>query len=460
MQKKNLLIVTTALMFVACNEPLNEVSEVITNEEFGTATETSIILGEKLNNPYTLENMRKAIEELDKSGLSKTALSTDIKPTHYYIKFKPKNESDIDKLDSDTTVFFYDYPLDYEIVQEGDFYHDPELPDSVPTYQYCAVEVGHKLPDVEYEILEDLYILEDVNGYENADETDNSISKFSKVDYWDDLETIARRLAGYDVELSKKRSKWKPEGYIRYQDSEKGVVPMNGVPVHMRKNMFVGRQCCTDANGYFSFSTIKAKVEFLIRWKRSDFKVKNTSSTAANVMLAKNTRSAVDRTFNVGETQWRYASAFRAAINYYYGNIYNLSKPPSDMRMYVLNKAMDVSIITFDYTGTFNPVVYHDTNGTEISIYTSGMSSRDIFAATTRQLAKSVMWNIYMRNNDIYKSSDEQLKKAWSDDCASFLTQCYYDRNYTSSKGIMMKKEENALKQTTKYNEWINIIRR
>ncbi len=37
--------------------------------------------------------MRKAIEKYNKSGLSKSALSTDIKPTHYYMRFKPKNEA-------------------------------------------------------------------------------------------------------------------------------------------------------------------------------------------------------------------------------------------------------------------------------------------------------------------------------------------------------------------------------
>ena len=222
--KKIMSIAAAALMFAACNEPLNDAVEVEIPQTGDETDEVivpdngTIVLGEKLPNPYSLDNMRKAIEELNKSSLSKSVVSTDIKPTHYYMRFKPKNEAEVDKLDADTTIFFYDYPLDYDIIQEGDYYHAPELPDSVPTYQYCAVEVGHKLPDVEHEILEELYILEDVNVYENGEnKNENSISKHVRVDYWDELETIAQSLVGYEVELSKKRKEWKPEGYIRYQ---------------------------------------------------------------------------------------------------------------------------------------------------------------------------------------------------------------------------------------------------
>ena len=221
------LAASAALLFAACSEPLNELAEIKTvdssdKEQFIVpydSGETPIILGEKLNNPYTLDNMRLAIEEINKKHLTKSAISTDIKPTHYYIKFKPKNEEDLDKLDADTTVFYYCFPLDYDIEQEGSYYHDPELPDDVPTYQYCAVDVNHKLPDVEHEILEELYILEDVNVYEDGNNNnDNSLEKSYKEDYWETLEIQAKLLAGYEVDLTK-HSKWRPKGYLRYQDT-------------------------------------------------------------------------------------------------------------------------------------------------------------------------------------------------------------------------------------------------
>jgi hypothetical protein len=54
----------------------------------------------------------------------------------------------------------YDYPLDHEIDFEGDYYRDPDIPDGQPTPQYTSVDVKYKFKhaEVEYKILEELYI--------------------------------------------------------------------------------------------------------------------------------------------------------------------------------------------------------------------------------------------------------------------------------------------------------------
>ena len=223
----------------------------------------------------------------------------------------------------------------------------------------------------------------------------------------------------------------------------------------MRKNMFVGYQCCTDKKGYFSFSKIKAKVEFLIRWKRDNFKVKNTSSTAANVMLKKNTRSSIDITFNIGETQWRYASAFRGAWYYYYGDIYPLSRPPKDMRIHIYDSNNDSTKQDVAHWGSFEPVG-GSLNGTEITVYSKGLTSREIFGVTIAQLGKSLIWAIYRSDNDFYnRGVDENLKNAWACCCAEFLTNCYY----WNKRNMTIKKKEDALRQTCKYQEWLELTK-
>ena len=120
-------------------------------------------LGEQLENPYSVENMQRALKELNNSGLKSASIEeATIQPTHLYIKFIPKNDDELDVLKSDSTLCLYDYPLDYEIEEGGDYYHDPEVPEEQPTYQYAAVEVGQKLPEsVEYTVLSELYILEE-----------------------------------------------------------------------------------------------------------------------------------------------------------------------------------------------------------------------------------------------------------------------------------------------------------
>jgi hypothetical protein len=53
---------------------------------------------------------------------------------------------------------FDDYPLEYEILEEGDHYHDPSIPESSPTWLYTVVEPGFSFPEVQYEILAQLVL--------------------------------------------------------------------------------------------------------------------------------------------------------------------------------------------------------------------------------------------------------------------------------------------------------------
>ncbi|MBR4624914.1 MAG: hypothetical protein IKO56_05200 [Alphaproteobacteria bacterium] len=469
MKKLTFLAASAALMLAACSEPLQEAVEIEPTQSTNNTQlsaiddteDTPIVLGEKLNNPYTVDNMRKAIEVMNSKRLTKSAISTDIKPTHYYIKFKPKNEADLDKLDADTAVFYYSFPLDYEILQEGTYYHDPELPNDVPTYQYCAAEVDHKLPDVEYEILAELYILEDVNVVENGKEKEEdkkSLLKSKEAEsYWETLEMEAKLLVGYKVDLEK-HSKWTPEGYLYYQDNDKGKCPLEGVPVHLRKNIFVGHQCCTNANGYFSFSKIREKASYLIRWKRDNFKIKNDNTGSADVMLKKNTRDKIDRTFNIGENQWRHASLFRAAHYYYYGDIHSLKRPPEGMRLGSSNSAAisQPPYEKYDWQGSFDAAVMGSENGTEIGINIYGMTSKEIFNTTVRQLAKSVHCSITGKGN--YNTAEAQLRYTWANYCGSYLTDCFYKGKDVNNGSTRIKKMENALYKTWYYQEWLNIV--
>ncbi|MFZ6008820.1 MAG: hypothetical protein ACOYXT_00615, partial [Bacteroidota bacterium] len=101
-----------------------------------------IVLGKKLENPFSVKNMRDAYESIrrkDASGRAQEEL--DIRTTHYYVRFLPATLALYDTLTSDSTIYFEDHPIDYEIDRPGDFYHDPSVPDSLPTYQYTAVPV-------------------------------------------------------------------------------------------------------------------------------------------------------------------------------------------------------------------------------------------------------------------------------------------------------------------------------
>lgn len=440
MKKLTFLVASAALMFAACSEPLQEEAEIeptpsMLDEHLtinGDAEDTPIVLGEKLNNPYTLDNMRLAIEELNKQHLTKSAIRTDIKPTHYYIKFKPKNEDDINRLESDTTIFFYSYPLDYEIIECGSNYHDPELPADVPTYQYCAVAVDQKLPDVEYEILEELYILEDVNVYEDGKgNCKPSLSKRAKIEYWDELEDAALELAGNnklseaETLLKKKDKYWQPGGYLYYYDTKnKTDIALEGVPVHIRVSMFVGHQCCTAENGYFSFSQIKKKkdVTYSIKWKRANFKIRpNTGVNAAETILAKNSKSRINKTFNTSEVDWKYANVFRAAHYYYYKNIDGLSHPKDD----------NLTLRVCGDNTSINGKCGKHFIGSDIHIYNLSRPSDEIFCTTIHEIGH---WVHRGWSEKSFKKCDDILKESWARGASWYITRLVYP-TFTSPTG-------------------------
>jgi hypothetical protein len=75
-----------------------------------------IKLGKKLENPYSVTNMKKALNNLKStskktaattSGSVKATMSNDIEiaiiPTHLYVKFIPKNDKELSILESDST---------------------------------------------------------------------------------------------------------------------------------------------------------------------------------------------------------------------------------------------------------------------------------------------------------------------------------------------------------------------
>ena len=52
--------------------------------------EGDLILGEQLQNPYTIQNMTAAYAAVNQAGVGSNN-PVDIRITHYYVKFKPEN---------------------------------------------------------------------------------------------------------------------------------------------------------------------------------------------------------------------------------------------------------------------------------------------------------------------------------------------------------------------------------
>jgi hypothetical protein len=181
------------------------ISTTITDEANRQAR--PVILGDKINNPYSLKNMQAALDTLkahpeEQSSCMKAPSSTleniVIEPTDLYVRFLPADSIQFVKLMADTTLILFDYPLDYEKIQTGDYYKDPTVTGKY-TWLYTTVPLGFQPPEgVNYEVIEEVFIPEHSPYYsvEGAPAKVKAINHIKsnvvkQGDYTDALKTIA-----------------------------------------------------------------------------------------------------------------------------------------------------------------------------------------------------------------------------------------------------------------------------
>ena len=291
-------------------------------------------MGRQLENPYSVENMRKAYQNLKESKTWPKGEGIEITTTHLYIKFKPNNEDELAILKRDSTLILYSYPLDYEIVEENDYYHDPSIPEDMPTFQYTSVKVDKKLlSGVDYEVLVNLYI---------PDEEKDS-DQVPAEEWVDVLVNEALRITGNldDNAMSNGRSNgriqgssWRPKGRVTvWDDIARRYVPVVDLEVRARR-WFTVHKGTTDAQGnYTCDGTFKNPADYSILWEKYHFSVR--SGTFGQAEHSRNdikgdwnpTFGTVNNTV-VNNSQQYYALIFQAARDYYYGNRFGLSSPP------------------------------------------------------------------------------------------------------------------------------------
>ncbi|MCI5777430.1 MAG: hypothetical protein MR215_07375 [Bacteroidales bacterium] len=422
---KNYVLVVTAVILSACGETEIESPELTLDDAKTTETEIeatvpfthgATVLGERIPNAYTPEHMRKALAAIKAEGGGNKALAIneeDIEATHLYLKFAPRDSAEVELLDNDKEIMYTVIPMDREIEQIGDYYHDPSLPDSVPTYQYCVARIGQDLPNVPHETLSELYLLEEANVFEDCD-NDLNANKATYVSIWERLESKALELAGVviETESGNKSSKWRPEGNLKYYDNTlKREVAMEGVPVRIHRG-FTTHQCCTDANGHFSFSKRRHHIRCYVKWRRDDFHLREIGHPfqQAESTICSHMKSSVNHTFVHGYDSWYYASIFRAAHEYYYHyQKYGLSRPKEG------NLKIKLSERHPSENGTFHAASVIGALGLpDISIYYSKDnmdSSAQLFKTTVHEIGHCAhhAW----RRMDYHGTADK-VKESWA----------------------------------------------
>ncbi|NLL13236.1 MAG: hypothetical protein GX267_07520, partial [Fibrobacter sp.] len=405
------------LFFAGCQQTsVNPLSQI----DDPSNTPDQLVLGKKLENPYSVSSMKRARDSLVAQGvLSKSAVTdADLGATHYYIRFKPETDTQFVKLNSDSTLVLWDYPLEYEILEGGTVYRDPEIPAGKPNYLYTAVDVNQLLPSVEYEILEEL-ILEP--------EPESSFLEKKRVSsYYSILEQEALRITDNvpknEQGLAKIAGKWRPTGNIQVYDDVLGRnVPVVSVNVRTR-NWFRWWDGYTDINGNFRCSKeYLGDLAYSLRWQYPDnkFDIRSGSLGQAFFNGPNNKKGSWNLVISSGMS-WVYGHIFRAGSYYIGQEPFGLSNTPFQR----------VSVCTYDENAPATESGHYNNANENIIMYQKNSSgtaytSIQLFSIASHEFGHAHHDEIYT-GGSVYNNVNGRIKESWAVAVSYFLTSSNY----------------------------------
>lgn len=415
-------------------------------------------------------------------------------------------------IQEDTLLQLYDYPLDHEIEQEGDVYHDPDLPKDQITWQYTVVKPDYKFPDIRYEILSELFIPQNSKGYtvtEN-DESDmqaeafNGESTFSKSYGLDRLETVSLYLTDNLPEKEKtaieeaksgllcwwifcwdQPDPWYPSGTVRIQDTELGWQPVGGVKIRAQRWFYI-RTTTTNSRGEFRTGYFKRNVRYRLIWETYEFSIREAGwlfgrqarirgswvrNQPWHVRLAKHSKD------------WFNGTIFQAAYHYYYKDIKGLKRPPTNsfwkpqMKIrarFEQNRSVD---------GTHCKDCRYFGILARIKIFNPHRKSSQIYSTTIHELAHASHWELRKWNwwnRSWNQGTATKVKESWARGVEWELTRMKYPAykaiyfkeytgivqdmidgidGYDKVSGYTIRQIEDVLSYTSSWEDWKNNIK-
>ena len=404
------------------DEYLSNGNDISAMEKAGEGDD-AIVLGKKMNDPYNIANMKVAFEKLKDEG---TELPFDVlEPTGLYVRVLAGSTAELDLLEADTNMTWFDYPLDYEFAKTGTYYHDPTLPDSA-TWKYGVIPVDYSLPSsLQREVIYQVFIPDDHPEYKEYE------------DEFDRLEEISDLLCGYTDEedeksLDTKASKWYPSATIKAWDTLfNGYVPLQGVKVVVQRGVKY-RSKITNANGYCSFDTkFKKKVNYGIIWERSYWDIRDGSWQAYYNGPKK--KGAWELKIS-GQKSLMYATIHRALLIAFYGTWGGLYKPTAShsLKIRYLDEYDDernrygYNICAWNWFGIKSNITIYGKwkNGSRIGTHR-------IFGTVTHELAHQSMLRLVDGRSNYVKYS-KFIRESWAR-CVQWKISTDYYRSLTNN---------------------------
>ncbi len=356
-----------------------------------------IELGERLEDPYSVDNITKALE-----NLYPTKGRVEIQPTDLYLRFLPQTEEQYRLLESSVPAMA-DHPLDYRIVREGDYYHDPSVPEGEITWQYVVVPSDYSVPEgLKCELIDKCYISEH-DAFTRAG--------LSDVD-WQAVEREAYRITGNESlwrPSTKGSSAACPSGRITVVDPDLNEgKPFGVAEVTVVCNSFVKfASAYTDRDGYYEMPvSFSSEPRY-----RLVFKNRKGFSLGLNLVLLPASISTLGKGLPEGkdvcvepsddESLYRRCVVNNAAYDYFTRCVerdLNITAPPKGLSIWILG-ALKGGSAAMLHQGVFTDMVQM---GEKLGVYADILSVflpditigcrdlpdyRSIYACTVHELA-------------------------------------------------------------------------
>ena len=282
--KSKILVLFVLLITFACQQDDSlEINEALKNpaqENNQVPVGREMIVGKRLKNPYSIENLNKAREIINKqhNKVGKGSVVAKMKATHLYIKFKPTTEQHCKTLldiDENSSMTLHAYPIGSEILQEGTTPLAEGITNAGLNELYAVIPVGDPIPNIPYIILDriipdpDNELLEAVSFY-ITDNHDELSPKLNLEDMFK-RDVAAKSAKGNSTKFLGLfgGDKWWPQGNLLIHDTELNEnVGLRQAKVSIGW-WFKWRRVDTNDNGTFksdrSFKSRKVRIR--IKWK-------------------------------------------------------------------------------------------------------------------------------------------------------------------------------------------------
>lgn len=260
MKKFVFLLFVCMVCFSACEKENHDNSMLVSSPPNASFSASGKIrLGAIVEDPYKISNMIAAKTVLESQGV--TFPFATVPATGYYVKAILNSVSQMELLDQDTSIVWFDYPLDREILSGGEYYQVVDE-DNPMIELFAVIPTNYRLPNgVYYDTLYSVFIPEDYYDYKSYSST------------LDRLESVSDSLCSGSMANNSKAIKTTRRATISSWD-EKFVdyVPVKGVTV-VAKYKTKTSKAVTDENGYCQFGKkFKGNIEYSVIWKGDGWK--------------------------------------------------------------------------------------------------------------------------------------------------------------------------------------------